>query len=875
MFGSCFIFTNESGRFLFIISALIRYFYHMKWSLLLLTIFCLACKYNAPDPNNTVKVEAGNSLDFFYYSRAYPEQTFRMDKFTNAYERYILGKTTSRTSPIEPWLAKGPLNYAGRCLEIQFNSQNPNTLYVGTAGAGLWRSHTAGLGAKAWHHVSTGFPILSVSSIAVHPSDSNTLYIGTGEVYNYGNVGSGHSVWRTRGSYGMGILKSTDGGVSWEPSLNWSREQLRGVNKIIIDYRNPARILAATSEGIFISEDGGVIWQQAMDVINVTDLIQKNDNPDIFMASAGNLLSKDGGIYKSLNGGKSWIKTGTGFPSFNGKVMLTKDPSNANRILASVGSPFGNASEIQESNNFGEQWQSLGSALRYTYYWIAHDINIHPKDPYDIICGGVEVFKYQRGSSSLERRSQWNAWFYNQIKIGGPEGDSSYVHADIHDIIRHPDKPDVIYFATDGGVFRTTNNGVSFEGCNGLLQTVQFYPSCSNSAQDSNFYIGGLQDNATAVYNGSPEWRRVIGGDGGYTCIDPADDQNVYGSVYWLGSFRSRDKAKTFQYIFPQQGSNTANFIAPICLCAADGNLLATSGDTFYLTENMGTTWTKPIIGSLLDSGRICNTLSFAPSDCNYLYASTTPFKQGSQGTVIRKGNAQCLRSKDKGKTWMNIQAGIPNRIVMDFDIDPKNPQRVFAVCSGFGTPHVFFSEDEGNHWKALSDGLPDVPFNTVLIDPFQPEHIYAGSDLGVWFSSNSGKDWESFNDGLEEACLVMDLSVSKVNKKLRIGTHGRGMFERSLVSSFVSVASENIKQEINLFSFYPNPVKDYILIKSNKKAFSGSPLVICDVLGHPLKTIKLQEGEQKIELANFPPGIYWLILRNGGLSQSEVFTIQ
>ena len=211
----------------------------------------------------------------------------------------------------------------------------------------------------------------------------------------------------------------------------------------------------------------------------------------------------------------------------------------------------------------------------------------------------------------------------------------------------------------------------------------------------------------------------------------------------------------------------------------------------------------------------------------------------------------------------------------MDFAVDPNIPQRVFAVCSGFGTPHVFFSEDAGLNWFPLTNGLPDVPFNSITIDPFQPEHIYAGSDLGVWFSSNSGKDWESFNEGLVEACLVMDLSISKANKKLRIGTHGRGMFERSLVSSFVSVASENIKQEINLFSFYPNPVKDYILIKSSKKAFSGSPLVMCDVLGHPLKTIKLQEGEQKIDLANFLPGIYWLILRNGGLSQSEVFTIQ
>ncbi|MBK8641370.1 MAG: hypothetical protein IPN15_03850 [Saprospiraceae bacterium] len=130
--------------------------------------------------------------------------------------------------------------------------------------------------------------------------------------------------------------------------------------------------------------------------------------------------------------------------------MLTKDPSNSNRILASVGSPVGNASEIQESNNFGDQWQSLGAALRYTYYWIAHDISIHPGNPYDILCGGVEVFKFNRASSTLDRRSQWNTWYYDNTLNWRAGRKIRRCLAILTTSSETPNNPDVVYLATDG-----------------------------------------------------------------------------------------------------------------------------------------------------------------------------------------------------------------------------------------------------------------------------------------------------------------------------------------------------------------------------------------------------------------------------------------
>ncbi|NIW79968.1 MAG: hypothetical protein GWN16_11135, partial [Calditrichae bacterium] len=126
-----------------------------------------------------------------------------------------------------------------RTLVVEFNPQNPNTIFAGSASGGLWRSYSAGRGADAWEYVPTGFPVLGVSSIAFVPGDSNTFYIGTGEVYNYQNVGTDPAYRSTRGSYGIGILKTTDGGQTWSKSLDWSYNQQHGVWAVEVNPLNP------------------------------------------------------------------------------------------------------------------------------------------------------------------------------------------------------------------------------------------------------------------------------------------------------------------------------------------------------------------------------------------------------------------------------------------------------------------------------------------------------------------------------------------------------------------------------------------------------------------------------------------------------------
>ncbi len=211
------------------------------------------------------------SLDFWHGTRAYPNPEIPAGVFPSAHAAVKRSGNLLRSGI--KWESMGPYNIAGRMLSIAVNPQNSNTLYAGSAGGGLWRSRSAGTGATAWEPLPTGFPVHAVSAIAIHPADTNIIFIGTGEVYNYQAAGSGSVVWRTRGSYGTGILMSEDGGRTWSQSLDWSVTNLRGVNKIMIDPNDPNKVYAATTEGVYLSPDLGGNWFQMLNKKMATDMV--------------------------------------------------------------------------------------------------------------------------------------------------------------------------------------------------------------------------------------------------------------------------------------------------------------------------------------------------------------------------------------------------------------------------------------------------------------------------------------------------------------------------------------------------------------------------------------------------------------------------
>jgi len=749
------------------------------------------------------------ALQQFTFARAYPNEDIPRAASFAAFEftrKNLSRARLHKSNVLDEWQSIGPHNRGGRTLALAFNPQNSNTIYAGSASGGLWRSFTAGRGALAWGRVPTGFPVLAVSSIAFAPNDSSTIYIGTGEVYNVQGAQPGQVNRATRGFYGIGILKSTDGGASWSPSLDWSYEQQRGVWAVKINPLNRNTVWAATTVGTYKSTDAGATWRLAHPVSLAMDLVIHPTDTNTVLVSCGNFTSTGYGLYRTTNGGTTWQKTAQGLPSsYNGKTMLALSPSNPSTIYASIGNGFtpgvNNFSWLARSTDAGASWQVL-STQDYSQWqgWFAHDVAVNPSNPNEVFAIGINAWKSTNGGITLAQKS-FSQPFSGQVPPGGPEGLPQYVHVDQHDLLYHPTNHNIIYFACDGGVFRTRDGGETFEGCNGGYQTTQFYNGFASSQNDSNLAIGGLQDNNTVIYKGTVAWSLGnIGGDGGWAAIDPTNDNVLYGTSQVLNLNKSLTGGRSWFNISPPDNNRITIFEAPFVVGFDNPSIIYAGRDLIYKSVNGGTQWTTTN-GAIPLDGNPAVAMAISQQNNNVVYVATAP---------LISSPPRVFRTRDGGNTWQSISAQLPNRVPTDLAVDPNDDRNVYITYSGFGTSHVFKSNNSGDTWQDIGIGLPDLPTNAVIVDPLYPNHVYVGADLGVYASTDGGNTWRDFNEGVRDALLVFDLSISSSNRKLRAVTHGNGVYERSLLPGVISgVESPEVTvTDFTLEQNYPNPFK-------------------------------------------------------------------
>jgi photosystem II stability/assembly factor-like uncharacterized protein len=571
---------------------------------------------NSPSSQPEVPTEllkptgAASAMDYWYAQRAYPGGTLPPDAYWRAFFEWNQ-RRAARSS--DEWEPIGPKNFGGRSLSLAFNPQNPQTLWLGTASGGLWRSYSAGRGPTAWHYVPTGFPVLGVPAVATHPSDSNTLIIGTGEIYNPEAAGTNRVVWQTRGSYGLGIFKTNDGGKSWQHVLNRATADMHGVQIIKYHPKDANIVFAGCTDGLYKSTDGGLNWNRVFTGTYVSDLIIHPTHADSMVLALGNYISNDRGLYRSTDGGLVWTRVNPSGGDYLGKALLALAPSRPDRIYASAG--YGTPTEIWFSDDFGANWQ-LTPQMFYTYGWYAHDLAVNPSDENQLILGSVNSGKYNMLTNRYDTTAYWFTWDMEATQLGGPEGPPFYAHADVHDIKYFPGSNNIVYLVTDGGIFISEDDGLSWGGHNGGLQCQQFYPTCSNSEQDSLFFIGGLQDNATAIYEGNEGWRRVIGGDGACTAIDPWNDNHVLAGTQWRSIYFSMQGPyngafrRTLDPVFSRSSSN---LIAPLALCRDNPQIVYTGGETIQKSTDGGLNWFPT--GPPFDEGRNATAMAISNQD--------------------------------------------------------------------------------------------------------------------------------------------------------------------------------------------------------------------------------------------------------------------
>jgi len=653
-------------------------------------------------------------------------------------------KGTTLQTPLANFSIIGPTSAiptnggAGRLNSMTFDPQNTNIIWVGSPGGGLWKSTSGGTGWSV--SGSDQLSTLGISAIVIDPTNSNTMYIGTGDR-------------DASDTYGVGVLKSTNGGATWNTTgLNWALTTQRTVNVLRINPNNGQFIIAATSNGIHKTTNGATSWTQVLSGVNIKDIEMMPGNPLVWYASS---YSTPAIIYKSTNGGDSWTSVQS-LSSVN-RIAIAVTPHSPNTCYALCSSSSGSAYyALYRSTDAGTTWvqrsttpnilaNSSSGTGSTGQGWYDLALAVNPTDSNDVWVGGINVWRSTNAGTNWTIKAYWTT-----------SATIPYIHADQHEFMFKPGTTE-FFACNDGGLFRTTNFGTSWTDLSNGLQIMQFY-RISQSITNSSILIGGAQDNGSNLTNGST-WTQVYGGDGMDNAIDQSNPSYIYASWQNGNLVRSTNGGTSFSGISP--ASNGA-WVTPMTLDPNNPVNLFSAYTSVYRSTNRGTNWTTIGSGFLSSNATI---LKIASSNSNH----------------IAVGNSSQLHLTTNGGTnWTNIKGTLPSSI-SNVAFHTTNPSIIWVTISGWTNgSKVFKTTNSGTTWTNESGSLPNVPTNTIIIENSAADGVYVGNDIGVYYRNNTMSDWVAYDDGLPNVG-VRDLEIHYGIKKLRVGTYGRGMWQGDL----------------------------------------------------------------------------------------------
>jgi photosystem II stability/assembly factor-like uncharacterized protein len=657
------------------------------------------------------------------------------------------------------WDPIGPLNLQGRSKSVAINPKNPSTVYVGTASGGLWRSYTGGLG-QDWEQVKLGHPALGISAIVIDPIDTNRMYLGTGEVYQYQNAVGGVVIRTTRGSYGIGILKTSDGGITWTKSLDWSYNSQSGIQAIKMNPLNHNTLWAATTEGIYKTTNAGETWEEMLWYWMAEDIVIHPTDTNKVLCTFGNFTTSV--TFLTTDGGNIWDTSP--LPSYSGKTTLDLYAAHPNVVYASAADSTTGRAALYRSTNFGGSWVKLkdypmNNSFMGVQGWYSHFAIVHPMDSSIIIHNAVGRSKSTDGGIT-----------FFSVSTG---------YSDNHSFAIHPTNPNIIYVVNDDGVYRSTDFGGSYTNIGFGMQTGQFYNGFSCSATDSFLAIGQSQDHIPGFrYLGSPIWdHNSVVDEVGWTAINQSNDYIMYADNRFGGSIsKSTDRGASFRPgSFGFGGIGAWN--SPFVVSPSHPYILYFGDRIIYKSVTAAGSWSTTNFGVELD-GNPALSMAISATNPDTVYVGMAP---------IFTYYTDVYRTTNGGVTWTNISGTLPNRYPMDMAVDPTDSRIVYIAMGGFDSGHLFKSTNAGINWTDISGSLPNAPTTAVIVDPLHPNVVYAGNDIGVYVSTNGGSTWSGFNEGLPDAVIVADLVISPSNRALRVATHGNGVWERKLLSDIPS----------------------------------------------------------------------------------------
>ena len=677
--------------------------------------------------------------------------------FDDRWEAWDQHREMERTSLYRglPWRSVGPVVQGGRLVDIVVSPADPYTFYVAYASGGLWRTTNNGL---EFEPLTDSLPSIIIGDLAMDPGDPQILWIGGGENNS------------SRSSYsGLGMFRSTDGGESWEQRGLGDSDR---IGRIWIDPRDGNRLVVAVlgalyttggDRGIYVTEDAGENWERVLegeeDWTGFVDLVADPTNPDVLYASswersrrAWNFVEggEGSGIWKSMDGGRTWNRLGGGFPlnEYVGRIGLDVCQSQPQTIYAYVD----NQEQLPEAE------------------WDLGDAAVTPKR-----LKSMSKEDFLRQDPEAVEDFVRNYDFHPEVTAESLLEDVRNDEVTIQDILDHLQDANANLFNVDivgAQVWRSDDGGGTWRKTHDEPIHELFY--------SYGYYFGQVR-----VAPDDPDRVYIMG-----VPILRSDD----GGATWE-SIQQRDVHVDYQsmWIDPENSDRV--------LLGNDGGLaMSYDGGTSWLVLNnnpVGQFYTiqvdnaEPynIYGGLQDNGTYKGSSASRPN-------ITSPWRRinGGDGFYVQ------IDPRDDKTTYAGFQFGYYTRIDPDGErhrVRPRNHIQEPALRYNWQTPVIlsshnadivyfganklFRSMDQGKTWKAISDDLSrseergDVPFATITTvheSPFDFGVIAAGTDDGqVWVTEDGGVEWEDRGDGLPDDRWVSRIIFSRHERDVLYAT--------------------------------------------------------------------------------------------------------
>ena len=617
----------------------------------------------------------------------------------------------------------------GRTTSVAFHPTDPDIFWVSTAIGGIWKTLDGG---ETYISIADNLPTLAVSVVLVDQSNPDIIYAATGDRVWYGPTG-------------IGVYKSIDGGQTWEPTaVNWALSSQRRIYAMAAKPGDPNTIFAATDNGLYFTSDG---FETVTSVSSnrATDVKFKPSDPNTIYYTGGNFF------WKSTDGGENFDFTSL----IQGFARISVSAAEPERVSVSSGNTLYHSYDSGVNFSETKDIADLGNGdLGYV---------IHSQENADVLYGGY--------FNTWKSTDNGDSWSRITCFSGGNE-----IHVDNHFAAINPLVPNEIFFCNDGGLYKFPENACN--NCNACFNQyvdlsagmkISQYYDISNSQQNINIVAGGTQDNGSFYRNQSGDWQFYAPtGDGMVGHIDPSDDTYRYWT-YQLGTILRNVNGNNFciSCNLPNGEDGNGAWVTPYALDFNEPSVIIAAYRRVYRSTDRGNSWLD--ISGELANGALIDLLAVAPSNSDVVYAYNF-------NTIYKTSNA----TAGNEASWTSVST--PTTGITSMSVHPHDDQILYLTKGGYSdNAKVYVSYDAGENWENISGSLPNVPANVIkpLADDNYDGALFVGTDAGVFYLDNTLEDWVEYGDLPHTE--VSDIEFQYNNQLIRIGTHGRSIFEAPL----------------------------------------------------------------------------------------------